>query len=67
MPGGFGAAKNLCTFAFDGADCKIDDGVKDAILKTHKAGKPVGAMCIAPAVVAKAFEGSGTSVTLTIG
>lgn len=67
LPGGFGAAKNLCTFAFDGADCKIDDGVKDAILKTQTAGKPVGAICIAPVVVAKAFEGSGTSVTLTIG
>ncbi len=67
IPGGFGAAKNLCTFAFDGAECKIDDGVKEAILKTHQAGKPVGALCIAPVVIAKALEDSGTSVTLTVG
>jgi len=67
FPGGFGAAKNLCTFAFDGASCTIDAQVKDAILKTNAAGKAVGAVCIAPVVVAKAFEGSGKKVKLTIG
>ena len=30
-------------------------------------GKPIGAMCIAPVVVAKAFEGSNVKPVLTIG
>lgn len=67
FPGGFGAAKNLFTFAVDGLDCTIDDQVKDAILKTNQAGKTIGAMCIAPALLAKAFEGSGKTITITIG
>ncbi len=67
FPGGFGAAKNLFTFAVDGLDCKIDSTVKDAILKTNAAGKTIGAMCIAPALLAKAFEGSGKSIHVTIG
>ncbi|MEZ5357832.1 MAG: isoprenoid biosynthesis glyoxalase ElbB [Candidatus Zixiibacteriota bacterium] len=67
FPGGFGAAKNLFTFAIDGLDCSIDGQVKDAIMKTNAAGKPIGAMCIAPALLAKAFEGSGKSITITIG
>ncbi|MCK5124753.1 MAG: isoprenoid biosynthesis glyoxalase ElbB [candidate division Zixibacteria bacterium] len=67
FPGGFGAAKNLFTFAIDGVDCSIDDEVKNSILSTNKAGKTIGAMCIAPALLAKAFEGSGKSITVTIG
>jgi len=67
IPGGFGAAKNLCTFAFDGPNCKVDSSVKDAVLNTNAAGKPVGALCIAPVILAKAFEGSGKSITVTIG
>ncbi len=67
LPGGFGAAKNLCTYATQGAGCTVDEHVKKAVLDTHKAGKTIGAMCIAPAAVAKAFEGSGITVTMTIG
>jgi len=63
LPGGFGAAKNLCTFATDGADCSIDDDVKRVLKDFHNAGKPIGAVCIAPAVVVKALGG----VTVTIG
>lgn len=67
FPGGFGAAKNLFTFAVDGLDCTIDEHVKDIILKTYEAGKVIGAMCISPALLAKAFEGSGKSITITLG
>ena len=63
FPGGFGAAKNLCTFAFDGADCKIHSDVEDSIRETVKAGKPVGALCIAPVIVAKILD----NVKVTIG
>jgi enhancing lycopene biosynthesis protein 2 len=63
FPGGFGAAKNLCTFAFDGPDCKVNPDVEQAIVTMHKAGKPIGALCIAPVILAKVLG----NVKLTIG
>jgi len=63
FPGGFGAAKNLCTFAFDGPDCSVNKDVEQAIRSTVEAGKPLGALCISPAVVAKVLG----DVQLTIG
>src|SRR5262245_61152748 len=53
LPGGFGAAKNLSTFASAGADCEVDENVAKLLRGMHKAGKPIGALCIAPAVLAK--------------
>lgn len=58
IPGGFGAAKNLCDWAFKGDDCKVNPDVERAILTTVQAGKPVGAMCIAPVILAKLFRGT---------
>ena len=55
LPGGFGAAKNLNTFAFDGAGCSIDPDVEKVIQGFHTAGKPIGAVCIAPTVVVRAL------------
>ncbi len=67
MPGGFGAAKNLCDYAVKGADCSIDPEVSAIIQAMHKAGKPVVAMCIAPAVAMKALTDGGVKPTMTIG
>jgi enhancing lycopene biosynthesis protein 2 len=67
LPGGFGAAKNLCSYAFKGEDCDVDPELKKLLLDCAGAGKPIGAACIAPAAVAKAFEGSGIALTMTIG
>jgi enhancing lycopene biosynthesis protein 2 len=67
LPGGFGAAKNLCSYAFKGEACEVDPDLKRLLLDCAAAGKPIGAACIAPAAVAKAFEGSGRTLTLTIG
>ena len=55
LPGGFGAAKNLNTFAFDGSECSIDPDVRRILQEFHGAGKPIGAVCIAPTVVVKAL------------
>lgn len=63
FPGGFGAAKNLCTFAFDGPDCSVNEIVEKAIRSTVLAEKPVGALCISPALIAKVLG----DVTVTIG
>ena len=65
--GGYGAAKNLCTFGIDGPDCKIEAESKRVILETLAAHKPLGVMCIAPALAAKAVEGTDYKLTLTIG
>lgn len=53
LPGGFGAAKNLCDFALSGPQCIVHPGVARMVRAVHGAGKPVAAMCIAPAVLAK--------------
>ncbi len=66
IPGGFGAAKNLCTFARDGAECSVDAGVAKLVRGMHAAKKPIGALCIAPALVAKLL-GADHHVELTIG
>jgi enhancing lycopene biosynthesis protein 2 len=63
LPGGFGVAKNLCTYAFDGPDCNVDRVVEEAIRSTHRAGKPIGALCISPVLVARVLG----NVTVTIG
>ncbi len=67
LPGGFGAAINLCNYGKVGRKCEIRNDVKNLIMSFVRAGKPVGAICIAPVVIAKAFDGSGIKATLTIG
>lgn len=63
FPGGFGAAKNLSTFAFEGADCSVNPEVEKAVREMVVLGKPVGALCISPVILAKLLNG----VELTIG
>lgn len=63
FPGGFGAAKNLCTFAFDGADCVVIPEVENVIRDTVAAKKPIGALCISPVLFAKILG----DVNVTIG
>lgn len=63
FPGGFGAAKNLSTVAFHGPDASVNPDVEKAVKEMHRAGKPIGALCIAPAVIARILG----SVSVTIG
>jgi len=63
LPGGYGAAKNLSSFAVDGADCEVDPGVERLLRDAQAAGKPIGLICIAPAIGARLFP----DVELTIG
>lgn len=65
LPGGFGAAKVLSTFATQGADCDINGDVARLLRDMHAAGKPLAAICIAPAVVARVL--GEQRPTLTIG
>lgn len=64
VPGGFGAAKNLCNFADKGAECELMPVVRDACEAFKQLGKPAGYMCIAPVLVPLVY---GAGVQLTIG
>ena len=66
MPGGYGVAKNHCSFAFKGAEADVRPDVAAFLRAFFEAGKPVGAICIAPALVALALSGRG-SADLTLG
>ncbi len=66
FPGGFGAAKNLCNFAERGAGAIIQPEVARLIREMAAAGKPIGAICIAPALIA-AVLGKEYAPTVTIG
>ena len=55
LPGGFGAATNLSNFGSKGADAEVNPDVARLLREMHAAKKPIGAICIAPALVAKAL------------
>lgn len=63
FPGGFGVAKNLCTWAFDGPDCTVNGDVEKVIKEMTSLKKPIGALCISPVLLAKVLG----NVEITIG
>ncbi len=64
MPGGFGAAKNLSDFAIKGKDTEVNPDVSRIINEMSDAGKPIGAICISPAVVARVLSHKHPEVTI---
>lgn len=64
MPGGFGAALNLCDFATEGEKCHVDLDVEELLCAMHQAGKPIGAICISPVIVARLLGEEGAKVTI---
>jgi enhancing lycopene biosynthesis protein 2 len=63
FPGGNGAAKNLFTYAFEGKNCTVREDVAKLIKAFHAQHKPIGALCIAPVMIAKVLG----DVTITVG
>lgn len=63
VPGGFGAAKNLSDFASKGSALQVQADFLRFAQAMHAAGKPVGLICIAPAMTAKIF-GAGAECTI---
>ncbi len=63
FPGGFGGAKNLSDFAFQGAAMTVDPDVTRIVDAMRAAGKPIGFICITPTLAAKLIPG----VTITLG
>ncbi len=64
LPGGYGAAKNLSTYAFKGASCDIHADVAAAIHSFYTAGKPLGFICIAPTIAAKVLGKEHLELTI---
>ena len=64
FPGGFGAAKNLCDFAIKGADCIVNPEVLRLTKEMVSSKKPVGVICIAPALMAKVMENEDVNVNV---
>ncbi|MDY0296096.1 MAG: isoprenoid biosynthesis glyoxalase ElbB [Acidobacteriota bacterium] len=67
FPGGFGVAKNLCDFAVKGPDCDVQPAVERFIRSALDAGKAMGFICIAPALLARVAGSQGLHPRLTIG
>ena len=65
FPGGYGAALNLCTWGKEGSKGSVLPEVQKAVEDFHSQNKPIGAICIAPALIAKIL--GKHKVTLTIG
>jgi enhancing lycopene biosynthesis protein 2 len=64
LPGGFGAAKNLCDFAVKGSDCAVLPSVEAFLSAAHMAGKPIGVACISPVIAARVFGAQRPELTI---
>lgn len=64
LPGGFGAAKNLCDFAVKAAEMTVDPMIERVLREFHSAGKPIGACCVAPVIPAKVLGKHAVRVTI---
>ena len=64
FPGGFGVAKNLSDYAMAGVECSVNPDVLRLSREVHNEGKPIGAICIAPAILATILSGE---TELTVG
>lgn len=64
FPGGFGAAKNLCNLAFEGASYSVEPAVEALVKQAHAAGKAIGFICISPAVAAAVLGAEQVEITI---
>ena len=64
FPGGLGAVINWCDFKKKGVDCRVDASIQKTILDSYENGVVIGAMCIAPVVIAKVLGSKGVHVTI---
>jgi enhancing lycopene biosynthesis protein 2 len=64
LPGGYGAAKNLCTFAREGRRMRVQPEVERLVREVHAAGKPLGFICISPVIAAKLLGSEGVKLTI---
>ncbi len=64
FPGGQGAINNWCDFAAKGMNCTVNPEIVQTMEKAYQQNKWIGAMCIAPVVVAKVLGVNGIHLTI---
>ncbi|MBK8203979.1 MAG: isoprenoid biosynthesis glyoxalase ElbB [Bdellovibrionales bacterium] len=64
FPGGYGVARSLCTWGKDGAKCEVLPDAKRVIEEFYSQAKPICAICIAPALIARVLGHYGINLTL---
>ena len=62
--GGYGVAKNLCTFAFEGRRMTVLPEVERVVSELRAAGKPLGFICISPVIAARVLGSEQVKVTI---
>jgi enhancing lycopene biosynthesis protein 2 len=62
--GGYGVAKNLCSFAVEGRRMQVLPAVEKLVREMHNAGKPMGFICISPVIAARVFGPERVEVTI---
>ena len=67
IPGGLGVSKNLSDYAMSGSECSVNPDVYRLVAEMLLAKKPIGAICIAPVLIAKILNEQNLSAKLTIG
>lgn len=67
IPGGFGAAKNLCDFALKGKEAHVNEDLKRFLIGFKEHRKPIGAICIAPSILALLNSVFDEKLVITIG
>tara|TARA_Y100001933_G_C19009499_1_gene568139 strand:+ start:943 stop:1599 length:657 start_codon:yes stop_codon:yes gene_type:complete len=67
IPGGLGVAKNLSDYAMSGSECSINPDVYRLVVEMLISKKPIGAICIAPAMMSKILSEENLSANLTVG
>ena len=67
LTGGFGAAKNLCSWAFEGKDCSVNPILKELILDCVNNKKPIVSLCVSPTIIAKSLQDYIKKPILTFG
>ena len=64
FPGGMGTVYNWCDYAEKGVNCTVLPEIAQAMETAYLSGKWVGAMCIAPVIVAKVLGKYGVHITI---
>ncbi len=64
LPGGMGAAQNWSSYAFCGESMEVNSQIEKAVKDTFSAQKPIGALCIAPMILAKVLGDKNPTITL---
>ena len=67
FPGGTGMAKNIFDYSMAGINCTVISDVQRLVVEILEADKPLGAICIAPVMIAKVLEYLGRTGTVTGG